>query len=63
MAGFKVGPEAMARFQVKHRENQKRNTADLQRRLAEKAAADPEGDAGIYAEMLNESIAAYGDLR
>lgn len=35
-------------------------TADLRARLAAKAADDPEGDAGIWADMLREHDAANG---
>lgn len=63
MAGFKVGPEAQKRFMAKLREEQQANRARLQRDLEAKAAADPEGGAGIWAEMLAENIARNGDLR
>lgn len=47
-------PETAERRRNEHEKEVKTRTADLIRRLKEKVAADPEGDNGIWADMLRE---------
>ena len=47
-------PDTIARRAIEHAQERAARRRDLRARLAEKAAADPEGEAGIWAEMLAE---------
>jgi len=46
--------ETADRRRREHVERRQSQTIELRRRLAEKAANDPEGESGIWAEMLRE---------
>jgi hypothetical protein len=55
---FTVKPETQARLQRERAEQQAANRIDLLARLDARAATDPEGDAGIWAEMARDLRAA-----
>jgi hypothetical protein len=48
-------PETIARRRIERAQEIAARKVELRQRLAEKVANDPEGESGIWAEMLRES--------
>ncbi len=56
MGFHKPKPETVKRNSERRARERAASRRELRRRLAEKAAADPEGKSGIWAEMLREHV-------
>jgi hypothetical protein len=63
MAWHPMKPETAARRAREHAEDSARRHVALVATLCEKAARDSEGEGGIWAEMLAETLERDGETR